>query len=295
MNIVLSGINFLSIIAVLVECKISIDINVGKDLSDVTVVYSGFEANVVGDREIKLFNIGKTSIRKAVRNHYGRTPSNVYLKSPTPWGDLYKTYDWEQVTRVLTVKSARVKSVKKKPVVVMSHEFENMSNMTIKVNTGISQTVENTIATSWSRSKEVAVTQEIEYDVNVLFARASGTTGVSFTTSWGESEERTESVTIGSSSAVETELQPGQAATAVLSASEGTLEVEVYYEAKLRGNVAVNFKSSLNGHHFWGPSIDDVMKSSGLENAVMMKETISLGFYMDASLKVYDKVSGLPM
>ncbi|XP_068624522.1 spherulin-2A-like [Battus philenor] len=275
-----------------VESKISLDINVGASSNDVTVIYTGYEVDVIGENEIKLFNIGNTNIRQAVKRHYKRIPSKVYLKSPTPWGDLYKTYNWEEVSRVLKVKSAKLKSLIKKPVTVMSHDFENASNRTIKVNTGISQTVENTITTSWSKSKETTVSQEIEYDVNVLFAKASGTTGLSFTSSWGESEEKSETVTVGTTSGVETELQPGQAATAVLSASKGTIEIEVLYEATLRGNVAVNFKPAYKGHHFYGPSIDSVMKSGGLENEVIIKETINMGFFMDASLKVYDKVSG---
>ncbi|CAG4959952.1 unnamed protein product [Parnassius apollo] len=113
-----------------------------------------------------------------------------------------------------------------------------------------------------------------------------GTTGFSYTTSWGESEQRSETIAIGTTSGVETELQPGQAATAVLSANKGALEVEVVYLEKLRGNVAANFKIPYKrrneGHHFLGPSIDSVMKSGGLENEVIIKEKIDrwnlLGF-----------------
>ncbi|CAG4947081.1 unnamed protein product [Parnassius apollo] len=122
-----------------------------------------------------------------------------------------------------------------------------------------------------------------------------GTTDFSYTTSWDESEERSETIAIGTTSGVETELLPGQAATAVLSENKGALEVEVVYLAKLRGNVAVNFKTPYKGHHFWGTSIDSVMKSGGLENEVIIKETIKLGFHTDVSLKVYDKISGLPL
>ncbi|KPJ20998.1 Spherulin-2A [Papilio machaon] len=125
-----------------------------------------------------------------------------------------------------------------------------------------------------------------------MFGKATGTSGISFTSSWGESEERTESVTVQASSSVETELQPGQAATAVLSASKGSLEVEVLYLATLRGNVVVNFKSAYKGHHFFGPSIDSVMNSGDLDNEVIIKEIINIGFYTEANLKVYDKVSG---
>ncbi|CAG5014140.1 unnamed protein product [Parnassius apollo] len=120
--------------------------------------------------------------------------------------------------------------------------------------------------------------------MNVMFARMMGTTGFSYTTSWGESEERSETISIGTTSSVETELLPGRAATAVLSANKGALEVEVVYLTKLRGNVTVNFKIPYKGHPFWGPSIDSVMKSGGLENEVIVKDTIKLGFYTDASL-----------
>ncbi|CAG4960690.1 unnamed protein product [Parnassius apollo] len=295
MNTFIEALILFIVAAGIVDSKISLDINVGINDDDVTITYSGFEVDIIGHREIELFNIGNANIREAVKRHYHWSPSNVYLKSPTPWGDLFRKYNWEQVSRILTVKSARLKTIAMKPVIVLSHDFDNVSNKTIKVNTGISQTVENTISTSWTKSKETTVSQKIEYDVNVMFAKVMGTTGFSYTTSWGESEERSETITIGTTSGVETELQPGQAATAVLSANKGALEVEVVYLAKLRGNVAVNFKIPYKGHHFWGPSIDSVMKSGGLENEVIIKETIKLGFYTDASLKVYDKVSGLPL
>ncbi|XP_013178598.1 PREDICTED: spherulin-2A-like [Papilio xuthus] len=280
------------IVLTVVESKISIDVNIGNTPNNITINYSGFEVNVIGKKEIELFKISNANIKQAVKEHYGRKPNNVYLKSPTPWGDLYKKYKWEEVSRVLTVKSAIIKSINKKQIIILSHDFENVSNNTIKVNTGISQTVENTITTSWAKSKETTISQDIEYEVNVMFGKAAGKTGISFTSTWGESEERSESVTISASSSVETELKPGQAATAVLSASKGSLEVEVLYLATLRGNVVVNYKSAYKGHHFFGPSVDGVMKSGGIDNEVIIKEIINIGFYTEANLKVYDKVSG---
>ncbi|CAG5038740.1 unnamed protein product [Parnassius apollo] len=114
--------------------------------------------------------------------------------------------------------------------------------------------------------------------MNVMFAKMMGTTGFSYTTSWGESEERSETIAIGTTSGVETELLPGQAVTAVLSANKGALEVEVVYLAKLRGNVAVNFKNPYKGHHFWDPSIDIVMKGGGLDNEVIIKRNYQVRF-----------------
>lgn len=290
------AINFFVLIALIkiVTAKISIEVNVDNN-NNVTISYSGIEVDVITDEDVKLFKVDKAHLEDALKQHYGKRASNIYLKSPTPWDDLYKTYKWEQVSRVLAIKSARVTGISKQPVVVLSQDFQNLSNQTIKVNTGISHSVENTLITSWSKSKEFTVSQEITYNINVVFAKVEGTTGLSFSTTWGVSEEKSETVNIGTNSGMETELKPGQAVTAVLSANAGYLEIEVVHTASLRGNLAVNYKKALNGHHFWGPPIQNVMKSGGIKNEITTLETVRFGFHVDASLKVYDKATGLPL
>lgn len=284
----------LLILLKIVLARISIEVEVDNN-NNVTLKYSGIEVNVITDDDIKLFKIENENLIEALKQHYGRRPKNVYLKSPTPWGDLYKTYKWEQVTTVLSIKSARVKGITKRPVVVLSQDFENLSDSPVKVNTGITHSIENTLTTSWSKNNEFTVSQEISYDVNVLFAKVEGTTGFSYTSNWGVSEEISETATIGTNSGMETDLKPGQAVTAVLSATAGYLDIEVVHKASLRGNVAVNFKKELKGHHFWGPQIENVLKSGGINNEITTVETIRFGFHVDASLKVYDKVTGLPL
>lgn len=279
----------------LVSAKISIDVKTDSDVKNVSITYSGADVEVINPQEVIRFHLNGQSFKEGIKTHFGRKPSNFYLKSPTPWGDLYKKYNWEQVTRVLTVKSARVHDITSKPVVVLAHDFENPSNKTVKVSTGISQTVENTVTTSWTRNQEVSISQEIEYDLNILVAKLSGTTGLTYTSSYGKSEEKAESVTIGTTSGVETELKPGQSVTAVLSANRGYFEIEVVYAAKLRGNVAVNFKHSHNGHHFWGPPIENILTSAGLQNEITEVQHIKVGFYAEASLKIFDKATGLPL
>lgn len=277
----------------LTESKINLDIlaeSNGPLLSS-----SGMATQVASDGDIKSFFTDSDNLKQAVTTHYGKKPKSVYYKSPTPWGDLYKTQIWEEVTRITSFESYRVKSAIKRPTVVLTQDFENNSNNTIKVNTGIIHTVENTLTTSWTKSKEIEVSQEIEYNINVYFSKVSGTTGFSYTTTWGRSEEKAETVTIGSTSAVETELQPGQAVTAVLSVNTGLLEIEVFYKTSLRGNLAVNFKRAHDGHHFWGPRIQDVMKSAGIENGKSTVEIIKIGYNFDAKLKVFDKNTGKPL
>ncbi|XP_022828600.1 spherulin-2A-like [Spodoptera litura] len=272
--------------------RIEIDINVDED-EKVNISYSGSELDLISDNDINLFKVQR--LHNAVKQHLGKEPKDVYLRSPTPWGDLYKTYSWQPVMRVLSIKSARVTRISMEPVIVLSHDFENLSNQTVKVNTGITQSVENTLTTSWSKEKEYTVSQEIEYEFNVGFSKAKGVTGFSFANRWGVSEEKSKTQTIGSSSGMETELKPGQAVTAVLSAKAGFLEVEVIHKASLVGNLAVNYKRPYRGHHFWGPLIQDVMKSGNMDNEKTITERIKFGFHVHAFLKVYDKETGLPV
>lgn len=278
----------------IVVARIKIDANVDKD-QNVTITYSGSETDLITDDDIKSFKIGNDNLLTALQQHLGKRPKNAYLGSPTPWGDLYTSYNWEPVKRVLSIKSAKVTNLTKNPIVVMSQDFENSSNQTIKVNTGITHTIENTLTTSWSRDKELSVSQEIEYEFNVGIAKAKGVTTFSFTTNWGISEEKSKTEVIGTTSGMEVDLKPGEAVTAVLSASAGYLEVEVVHMASLRGNVAVNYKKPHRGHHFWGPWIGNVMETGGIKNEVTTKETIRFGFHVEGKLRVYDKETGQPI
>lgn len=278
-----------------IHAKLSIEV-IANNVSDIKITYSGLDMKVVTSEEIKLFKIDNRNLYHALKKYYGKKPNNAYLKSPTPWGDLYKTYNWEQITRILTIKSARVKAIDMKPVILDSKDFENYSaDKVLKINTGISQTIENSITTSWSETHDLTLSQEVEYDVNVIFAKLSGKTGISYTSSWGKTIEKSEAVTIGSTASIETELQPKQAVKSVLTATRGTLEVEVIYLASLRGNVAVNFKKPHNGHHFLGPHVEAVMKAGGLSNELETVQTIKVALYTDGSHKLYDKATGLPL
>ncbi|CAG4974905.1 unnamed protein product [Colias eurytheme] len=280
---------------VLANGKISIDIETGTNADDVRVNYTGYDIHIITDPEITLFRINQKQLKEAVRRFYKVRPQNVYLKSPTPWNDLYKTNNWEQVKRILTVKSATLKENTKQTTIVLSQDFENLSNVTIKVNTALSQSVENTISTTWSTSNELTVSQEFDYDINVVFGKVAGTTAFSWTSTWGKDEEKSETQTIGATSSIETELKPGQSATAVLSGSKRELEVEIVYSATLRGNVAINFKKPFKSHHFYGPSINSVLDKAGLPTEFNVVENIKVGVFIDHSLKVFDKTSGQPL
>lgn len=285
----------LLITPLLCDSKIKIDITASTNEKDVKVHYSGIETKVITEADMNLFKINQNIIRDAVQKYYGRKPSDVFLKSPTPWGDLYKKYNWKEVQTQLIVDKIKIKGIKNNTVIIINNDFNNFSNKTIKVNTGMTQTVENTVSTTWSKDKEVSVTQNFDYDVNVIFAKIAGSTGISYTTTWGKSVEKSESITVGSSTGVEVELSPKQAVTASLQATRGLVQIEIEYKLKLIGLVAINFKRKIKDHHFYSPSIETIMKAGDLKNFVKKTEIIQIGFYTDTSIKVFDKETGLPL
>jgi len=74
-----------------------IEIGVGRDRDSSSVRITGEEWHVINDNEANIFNITDKPLKEAVEKYFGKKPNDAYLHSPTPWNDLYKTYNWEQV------------------------------------------------------------------------------------------------------------------------------------------------------------------------------------------------------
>lgn len=57
----------ISTIVITIESRISIDINVGKNISDTNVSFSGCSEVVIDEKGIALFNLHTSSLRKGVQ------------------------------------------------------------------------------------------------------------------------------------------------------------------------------------------------------------------------------------
>ena len=112
------------------------------------------------------------------------------------------------------------------------------------------------------------MSQMICYEVGFLGTGGGGETGLSYGQSWGKGDEESKSVTLGSSSGVSIELDPGQGVVAELSASRGMMKVRVRYKAHLIGSTAVNYNPTFKGHHFFALDIGRVMSAAGNSNSV---------------------------
>ncbi|XP_049882323.1 spherulin-2A-like [Pectinophora gossypiella] len=255
------------------------------------VYVSGSESDVISDQERNTFALNDNNLKDAVRAYFGQRPNDAYVRSPTPWGDLYKTYGWSQVLRSLVPRSGRIVKITSEPQIIMKQIFENNSTKPATFNVGISQSVQNTVSSSWQTGHQLSVGQEIKYEFN-LGMKFSGTTKFSYTSSWGQSTQKSTSVTIGATSAMQLTLQPGQSVLAELHASRGNIQVEIEYEANLAGATAVNYANTYKGHHFWALDVRAVMSAGGLKNSRLSKETINIGFYSDARVIVHDREIG---
>lgn len=261
-----------------VQCKISLDVSIDQN-KEVLIVHSGFDENIIDDKDVSLFKIDKANLEQALNKHFGKVPDDFYLK----------TYKEDDVTRVLSIESVKIKNNERKHVIIKNLYLKNDSNKTMQINPSIRHTVENTLTIGWSNAEEYS--QKFESNVNFVLAKDDGSTRFSYESKLGVGTNRSETSAIGSSSGLEIGLAPDQALNAVLSADVGILEIEVQYKMFLRGYVTCRFETPFRGQNFWKVPIQDVMASGGIENEETIYGTLRFDYYIDAPVQIFDKTT----
>lgn len=246
---------------------------------------TGSDQHIITDKERGTFNVNDASLKAAVAKYFGKSPNDAYLHSPTPWNDLYKTYGWSQVKTVTVPIKAEILSLNSQPTVLEQRTFKNDSNVKGTFNTSISDEVSNTVETNWSTGGTLEISEAIEVGVNFI-ADAKSTTTLSYSQSWGVGGSKSQTTTIGTTTGVSVELDPGQSVIAMLSASKGTLKVRITYQSYLTGICAVNYNPTFKDHHFWALPIESIMASGGLSNKVVSTQDFELGYYSDGKVEI---------
>ena len=111
---------------------------------------------------------------------------------------------------------------------------------------------------------------------------------MSYSHAWGQGGSESKNITVGSSSGVSVELEPGESIEAQLTASRGVMKVRITYRAQLSGSTAINYNPPFKGHHFWGLDIGGVMQSGGLSNSIQFTEDIEVGYFSNAKIELRD-------
>lgn len=264
---------------------INVKIVAGKDKASSSVTASGTILHVITDQERTNFGIGDSPLKNAVNAYFGKKPNDVYVKSPTPWDDLYKTYSWPQVTTNLTVVDAKVMEITSEPIILAKKTLRNNSNVPATFTADVSDSVSNTATSSWNASVTAGFSQTISYEVGIEgIAKVGGSSTFSFSGTYGQGGSHSSSTTVSSGQAVSVKLDPGQAVVANLNASRGTMKVRVTYDVHLEGDVAVNYNPTFKGHHFWALGIGGVMQAAGKPNTFTVTEDISVGYYSNGEV-----------
>lgn len=264
---------------------IDISIKAGLTTGTSSVNALGSVQHVITDTEVKTFGIQDKDLKNAIGKSFGKNPNDAYLHSVTPWGDLYKTYNWPQVETVLDVESATITGITSEPVIVATQVFSNNSNVKATFNVSISDQVANTSSSTWSKTDSITVGQKITYKIGFLGTGAGGETSMSYSHTWGESKTESLTVTVGTQSGVSVVLDPGQSVESILSASRGVLKIRIVYKAYLIGDTAINYNPTYKDHHFWALDIGEVM-GGRISNLKTFTEDLEIGFYSKSKIEL---------
>lgn len=252
-----------------------------------SAVASGSLSHVITDTERRSFTIGgDQDLKRAVGRYFEREPNDAYLKSPTPWGDLYKRYGWQQATTILVPRRAEVLGVSSKPTIIAKKTLKNQSNKKATFSTQISEQVANTVSNSWSESTRISFDQSIKYEVGFLGTGGGGETKFGFQQEFGLSHTKSQTTTVGTTTGISVDLNPGEEVIVELNASSGRMKVRITYDAYLTGATAVNYNPKHKGHHFWALDVGAVI---GGANKIQVVEDMEIGFYSDAHAKIRNR------
>ncbi|KAJ8707941.1 hypothetical protein PYW08_010307 [Mythimna loreyi] len=130
-----------------IYARIGIKITAGVTEADAKVEYIGENVEIISDIERETWGIGDKGLKGACTKFAGARPGDVFVRSPTPWNDVYRRFNWAQVKRTLKPVRSRVLGIHTKPVIIASRKFSN-NNKRIgtkgKYNAAISHQIQET-------------------------------------------------------------------------------------------------------------------------------------------------------
>ena len=252
-----------------------------------TPSFTGSETHVINNLETGTFNLG--AIKTWIGKYSGRVPEDAFLRSPTPWNDLYSVYGWPEVQTTVGAYSVQVLGTTTQPVALVNRDFDNRNNSTpATYTTQLSTQVNTTSTSSWSSSNTVTVGQSVKYGFTIFGSGIEATTSFSYARNWGEGGSKSVSTTVGTADTISVTVPAYQMRRATLSATKGTMRIRVKYRARLSGCSATNYDPKHNGHHFYCYNVTSLLANAGQPTTKEITEDMEIGYYSNATLSVYD-------
>ncbi|MBT9431029.1 hypothetical protein JZM24_00520 [Candidatus Sodalis endolongispinus] len=159
-----------------------INIQLRESIEDSIVNGSGVLSDVITPDEQRVFKLEELDILRVITALNGRTPDDVFVHSPTPWVDLYSSYQWREVHRNTEIISAKFLDFSSVPEIISETELVNNSAVAGQFNVNLLAEVLNTVSSGWQVENGLSVGQTISYGVSWL----KGETSFEYTHGWGE-------------------------------------------------------------------------------------------------------------
>ncbi|KAI8433550.1 hypothetical protein MSG28_015576 [Choristoneura fumiferana] len=277
----------LCLLPVFVQARIIIDIHASETMRESDIAVKGSLQKVITPTDITSFQLTESVLKNGVyklTDTQKRVPTNVYIKSPTPWHDLYKTYGWKQVNTVIKPVKTNIVYIEKETDVVLNRKIVHGGSEPSEHKVTLPTKVENNVTSYWNKDTK-PFKADIEYNIN--FDGIGNLTKFNLNSTWNTNLFKRD-VGVVSPSVVQFSLEPNQNSSVTLTATKVTVNVQVEHMAILDGIVVANFEEAINGHHFYAYDIGSVMDAANLSDIITTKEDIVIQFYADSKVIVED-------
>ncbi|XP_030036383.2 spherulin-2A [Manduca sexta] len=274
----------LLLLPLVIHARIKVTIIASDKDGDRQIHVAGTDADTISDTEVTTFDLTDENLKNSIHAYTNEHPDDAFLKSPTPWGDLYKTYNWPEVTRVLTPLRAKILSVTNHPAVLTTHVYNNTTPKTSTFPAKIHEDVHNTLTSIWETTGDLTP-QDIDYEFDIK-AESWDNHGFTYAAKWGQEVVKTQMFTVGLESGAPITLEPKQSAVAELHVTKNMMRVQLDYEATLTGSTAAHFSKAHKGHRFWAFAVDAVMAAGNMRRSVKSSEAIQIVYYTEPKLIV---------
>ncbi|WP_186646047.1 follicular epithelium yolk protein subunit [Fluviispira vulneris] len=269
---------------------LNLEIISGSDIYNTQVLPFGYEEHFITPEEREMFNIGKESqLKNAVEKHLGERPEDVHLLAEeSPWGKIYNEYNWSPVKTSYYVADITIADVSQETVIISQKEFENKSSIVATYNASITESVANTIESTWNSSNKLSAGFNIKGKFSILAVETEATTSIGFEHTWGKGGTTRHMTTVGTSTGLSVTLKPKESVIAELIATRGRLKVKINYNVVLSGYILANYYPPYKDHHFWFMTIHKVL---GKKHTRKVTENILINYYSNTKVVLKDKKS----
>lgn len=270
---------------------VKVNVTANRDVATSVVQAVGEVVRVVTPADAAAFKVNPTQLRDAFSKYHSSVCKAAYLRDPTGRTENFAYYKEPEVQMFLRPTASRILGITSEPVIVKTATFLNESGVDATFHVGISDQVEESVTSTWSTGGELSIEQAFEYKVDMLGVNVGGTTTISYTQQWGVGGEHSTRTTVGSDSAVDVVLKPGQGVIAELTATRGVMQVQIDYNAFLYGR-AISYETNKTGSVIWRSPISNVMAGNNIPNSITSTETLKVGYYSNSTVVIRDIKSG---